>query len=407
MARMTEETDERPLGSIALSLSGGRGRAAGFHLGTLAYLNRVDLLKDVSILSSVSGGSLVAAKYALTLKTAPDDESLDDTFRRFYQEFRRFSRHVDLMWRVFTKLGARRERQSSRKSGRQNATLAVADIYDESRDFLNGARFDVFWGPREIHIQELVINATEFKTGLAFRFHKGADQRRSGNIFVPLPESWARKARLADIVAASACIPIGMEPIFFPQDFRWPEDEPKLCDEIEEYVAHRCGSDMRGNKVDSVSLMDGAVYDNQGIDSVAIALAAKSRADLEPADMIAARFVHKYDELPIGVFIISDTPLLNDNIYPAPDRDEKAPAGAAGRLTLGHLNVVMVTLAVLALLMIFFTADEFAFELLTIENRVSTALALTEVRTPGDGASPIRALGVCAAERKELGLIGI
>ena len=64
------ETDEHPLGTIALSLSGGGGRAAGFHMGTLAYLDRVDLLKDVSILSSVSGGSHVAAKYALTLKTA-------------------------------------------------------------------------------------------------------------------------------------------------------------------------------------------------------------------------------------------------------------------------------------------------------------------------------------------------
>ena len=67
-------TDEQPLGSISLSLSGGGGRAAGFHLGTLAYLDRVKLLKDVSILSSVSGGSHVAAKYALTLKTAPVDE---------------------------------------------------------------------------------------------------------------------------------------------------------------------------------------------------------------------------------------------------------------------------------------------------------------------------------------------
>ena len=187
------ETDKLPLGSIALSLSGGRGRAAGFHLDTLAYLNRVDLLKDVSILSSVSGGSIVAAKYALTLKTAPGGEPLDDTFHRFHQEFLTFFKHVDLMWRVFKKLGARPEHQSSRKSGRQNATLAVADIYDESRDFLNGARFDVFWGRREIHIRELVINATEFKTGLAFRFHKGADERRSGNLFVPLPESWARK----------------------------------------------------------------------------------------------------------------------------------------------------------------------------------------------------------------------
>ena len=101
----------------------------------------------------------------------------------------------------------------------------MADIYDESENLLNGARFDVFWDGedgkddqdkkvREIHIEELIFNTTEFKTGLSFRFHKGAAERRSGNRFVPLPESWARKARLADIVAASSCIPIGMEPIF-------------------------------------------------------------------------------------------------------------------------------------------------------------------------------------------------
>ena len=51
-----EETDEHPFGNIALSLSSGGTRATGFHLGTLAYLDRVDLLKDVSVLSSVSGG---------------------------------------------------------------------------------------------------------------------------------------------------------------------------------------------------------------------------------------------------------------------------------------------------------------------------------------------------------------
>ena len=60
--RQIPGTDEQPLGSISLSLSGGGGRAAGFHLGTLAYLDRVKLLKDVSVLSSVSGGSHVAAK---------------------------------------------------------------------------------------------------------------------------------------------------------------------------------------------------------------------------------------------------------------------------------------------------------------------------------------------------------
>ncbi len=377
-----EETDEQRLGSIALSLSGGGGRAAGFHLGMLAYLDRVNLLEDVSILSSVSGGSHVAAKYALTLKRAPADEPLHDTFRRFYREFFGYLMRANLVGGVFKKLGARPERRSSRKSGRRNAVLALADIYDEREDFMDGARFDVFWGDREIHLKEIILNTTEFKTGLAFRFHKSAIRRRSGNRFVPLPESWARKARLADIVATSSCIPIGLEPIFFPQDFRWSEDEPKLCDEIEAYIAYHCGSDTQGNKIKAVSLMDGGVYDNQGTDSVAIALTPDSHTDLERADMVAARFVRKYDEIPIedslGLLIISDTPILNDNIYPAPSEDDPARAGAPGRLTLGHLNLITIAFVALALLMIVRNARFFGPDLVTFVSDLAVIMEPSE-----------------------------
>ncbi len=374
-----EETDERPLGKIALSLSGGGGRAAGFHMGALAYLDRVDLLKDVTILSSVSGGSHVAAKYALTLKKAPEEEPLPVTFSRFYQEYFGFLMRANLVPRAFEKLSARSKPDSTRKSERQNAVLALADIYDESENFLNGARFDVFWGGREIHLKEIIINTTEFKTGMTFRFHKGASSRRSGNRFVPLPEDYARKARLADIVAASSCIPVGLEPMFFPQDFRWPEDEPKLCGEIEGYIAYHCGSDTQGNRVASVSLMDGGVYDNQGTDSVAIALRPDSRQDLERADMIAARFVRKYDEIPVtaelGLLIISDTPILNDNVYPAPD---PARPAAKGRLTLGHLNRAMLTLTVLGLVMVLMNIVSFVTAIDDLGKEISDAAALAD-----------------------------
>src|SRR5512134_3105240 len=78
----------KPLGPIALSLSGGGGRAAGFHLGTLAYLDRLDLLKDVTILSTVSGGSFVGASYVLALKEAPAGEDLHVTFQRYFDTFK-------------------------------------------------------------------------------------------------------------------------------------------------------------------------------------------------------------------------------------------------------------------------------------------------------------------------------
>ncbi len=70
IATISESITERfcVIGQIALSLSGGGYRADAFHLGTLSYLSRLDLLKDVTILSTVAGGALVGMKYALSLK---------------------------------------------------------------------------------------------------------------------------------------------------------------------------------------------------------------------------------------------------------------------------------------------------------------------------------------------------
>ncbi len=74
-----------PLGAIALSLSGGGYRAAGFHLGVLDLLNRLDLLKDVSALSTVSGGTFTGMRYALAQKTG---EAFPDFFERFSRDLR-------------------------------------------------------------------------------------------------------------------------------------------------------------------------------------------------------------------------------------------------------------------------------------------------------------------------------
>lgn len=50
---------------IGLALSGGGYRAAAFHLGTLRKLNNLGILDKVDVLSTVSGGSIVGAYYAL------------------------------------------------------------------------------------------------------------------------------------------------------------------------------------------------------------------------------------------------------------------------------------------------------------------------------------------------------
>jgi NTE family protein len=55
-------------GKLGLALSGGGFRAAYFHLGTLAGLAELGLLREVQVVSTVSGGSIVGALYYLHLK---------------------------------------------------------------------------------------------------------------------------------------------------------------------------------------------------------------------------------------------------------------------------------------------------------------------------------------------------
>ncbi|MBC7930178.1 MAG: patatin-like phospholipase family protein [Rubrivivax sp.] len=65
-------------GKFGLGLSGGGFRASLFHIGVLARLAEMDVLRHVEVLSCVSGGSIIGAHYYLEvrnlLQKKPDDE---------------------------------------------------------------------------------------------------------------------------------------------------------------------------------------------------------------------------------------------------------------------------------------------------------------------------------------------
>ncbi|NJK52252.1 MAG: patatin-like phospholipase family protein [Leptolyngbyaceae cyanobacterium SU_3_3] len=68
----------------------------------------------------------------------------------------------------------------------------------------------------KISVEEIAFNATEFRTGVAFRFQKSTnDSALIGNGNVSIPKESAKDIRLADIVAASSCFPGGFEPMDF------------------------------------------------------------------------------------------------------------------------------------------------------------------------------------------------
>ena len=258
--------------NIALSLSGGGYRAAAFHLGVLSYLNKVDLLEHVTILSTVSGGTLTGLSYAHSLVEKK-------SFEEFYQKFFKFLKEVNLIKLTLNNIGS----TAVTKLGYKNAITTIADIYN--KELFERKLFGQFWENTEIHVKDLIVNSTEFRTGVDFRFQKSSRTKaKIGNGNVEISVEDAKKIRLADIAAASSCFPGGFEPLAFPQDFQWPNNEipPELLRKFP----------------NPLPLMDGGIYDNQGIEAAVLAMKGKLKE--------------------IKMFIISDTDRKSSDLYPYP-----------------------------------------------------------------------------------------
>jgi predicted acylesterase/phospholipase RssA len=74
------------LGKVGLALSGGGFRALLFHIGVLARLAELDMLRHVEVISCVSGGSILGAFYYLELRKTLLEKSDDKLGRQDYIE---------------------------------------------------------------------------------------------------------------------------------------------------------------------------------------------------------------------------------------------------------------------------------------------------------------------------------
>ncbi|MDQ2919352.1 MAG: patatin-like phospholipase family protein [Verrucomicrobiota bacterium] len=71
-------------GKVGLALSGGGFRASLFHIGVLARLAEMDMLRHVEVLSCVSGGSIIGAHYYLKLRNLLQEKSDAEIAREDY-----------------------------------------------------------------------------------------------------------------------------------------------------------------------------------------------------------------------------------------------------------------------------------------------------------------------------------
>jgi NTE family protein len=214
-----------PSPGIGICVSGGGYRAMLFHLGAFLRLFELGLLQKASRISSVSGGSITSAKLALEwpkLKTRQDYfDYVVDPIRRVAGE----TIDIPAVIAGFVIPGG--------------AAKYVAWRY--RRLLFGGATLqDIPTRP------EFVINATNVETGTLWRFSRAvmADYK-VGEIKQP-------RVLLADTVAASSAFPPILSPYVLRVDAadfsKVVADDPAL--------------------LKNISLADGGVYDNLGLETV-------------------------------------------------------------------------------------------------------------------------------------------
>jgi predicted acylesterase/phospholipase RssA len=266
------------LGRIGLALSGGGFRASFYHLGVLARLAELDVLRHVDVLSCVSGGSIVGACYWLALRqrliaSAPlerDDyvalvkgliaafaDAVGFDLRRNIQPTRVRAIYQVLWQGQQGVLDPEAVANALEQNFYRPMMPGAGDLYMDHLPFIpadhdaalgefNPARHN--WLRRD-KVPVLVLNATTVNTGHAWQFtptwmgespwavHDAADAvPRLQWAYYDQSANW--RVRLARAVAASACVPGVFEPLALDAPYE---------------------------RALTVRLVDGGVYDNQGI----------------------------------------------------------------------------------------------------------------------------------------------
>ena len=269
---------------LGLALSGGGFRASFFHIGILARMAELNLLRDVESISTVSGGSIIGAHYYLHLKNLLESKSDADITQQEYLDLvakveKEFLNTVQLNLRMRTfssiwhnmKMALPNYSRSDRigelydkylyrpiAGKKTSECIWVSDLKIHPVDDVNAQTFNPTKGHNESRINKVPIiniNATVLNTGHNWRF-TAVDM---GEVVHEDPlalkidkNTRLLKDRYEDIcgrdkggfhlghaVAASAGVPGIFPPLSISNMYNW-----------------------------SVQLVDGGIYDNQGIEAL-------------------------------------------------------------------------------------------------------------------------------------------
>ncbi|WP_281638209.1 patatin-like phospholipase family protein [Flavobacterium marginilacus] len=273
---------QKPQNKVGIGLSGGGFRASLFHIGVLAALAEKDKLKDVEVISCVSGGSIIGAFYYLKIKqlfeSKRDEEIAQEDYIQIVKEIEKeFLDAVqkNIRMRLLTNFFKNVKMWKGDSYSRSNR---LAELYEEyfynpllpknkrkDSEFINMS--DLFINPfgnesfklnddnwkRMNKVPQLILNATAVNTGHNWQFTASwmgepptyiSDEfdvkpRLRRMYYENAPEDY-QKFRLGYAVAASSCVPVLFQPLVLKGLY----------------------------KNFDLELIDGGVHDNQGIASI-------------------------------------------------------------------------------------------------------------------------------------------
>lgn len=259
---------------IVLALSGGGARAASFHLGVLQALRDAPgrdgrpLSEHIALISSVSGGSVLAAYYGLH-----GDAGLD-TFDAAY---------LAREWRVrgpSSPLGIAGALRGGMNGPQHLRAWLAENIYGDATMGDMGA------GPR------VTINATDLYNATPFAFTQ---------FFFDGICSDVRQVRVADAVAASMAVPVAFRPVLM-ESYGGRCATPGWVSRVladrgageNVHQTARAFENYRGDTAAAqrfVHLVDGGVADNLGMLSLQVLRADGAPSPLTAGEALRARRV--------------------------------------------------------------------------------------------------------------------
>jgi predicted acylesterase/phospholipase RssA len=270
------------IGKVGLALSGGGFRASYYHLGVLACLAERNVLRDVEVLSCVSGGSIVGACYWLKLRERmlrPEPLRREDYIKLVEELIAHFHTTVqkNIRAQVQPYIAAIAWRLLRGQKGVLDPEAAAVALEEQfyqplwpdkgpilmdqlvfqppdhdpvltRSDSFNPAKHNWL---RTHKVPALILNATTVNTGHAWHFtstwmgespwaiHAAADSvpRLQWSMY---DQNAGWRIRLGRAVAASACVPTVFAPLHLGKYYK------------------------QDNKDVDVTLVDGGVHDNQG-----------------------------------------------------------------------------------------------------------------------------------------------